>query len=231
MAAPMMESRDEAVIVTGARADVGFLAMKAAEEALGDLKLYRVPERVTVAAKSLKQVAFLDQDAVEGRLVYLHRCPPREDDDQPVAAGMLLVTVNDKRHGLGMALPMGGLALFEPSAFGEQLVAEDRLRDYAEGQDVELGLGESSQVFGQCSTLEDVDFDETPQRWMGLRTMLTNANPNPVTVRVVLGPPSEWRFRGVKGARLKDGEMVVELAVPGNGQREVRWDLRPAAAR
>jgi hypothetical protein len=224
------------LVVTGSRTvtvqDIARLPrFKAIEEALGDLKLYRLPERVTVAAKSLKQVVFLDEDAVEGRLLYLHRCPPWEDDDQALPAGMLLVTVNDKRHGLGMALPTGGLTVFEPSAFGEQLVAEDRLRDYAEGQDVELELGESSQVSGQCSMQQEVDFDETPLRWMPLRTVLTNANPNPVTVRVVLGRPSEWQFRGLRGTRLKDGETIVEVVVPGNGRREVAWDVRPAGAR
>ena len=78
-----------------------------------------------------------------------------------MAAAMLLVTVNDQRHGLGMALPGGGIAVFEPSAFGEQLVAEARIRDYAEGQDVELELGHSSQVFAQCELLDGVDPDES----------------------------------------------------------------------
>ena len=227
--APMMESRDEAIMVTGAaRADMGRLAMKAVEEALGDLKLYRVPERVTVSAKGLKQVAFLDQDAVEGRLLYKYHCRPWDEDDEARPAAMLLVTVNDKAHGLGMALPMGGLAVFEPSSWGEQLVAEPRLRDYAEGQDVELELAESGQVLGQCVIDQDIDFDEEPRRWMPVRAVLTNANPNPVTVRLVLGPPSEWQTRGLRGTRVKDGETIVEVTVPGNGRREVKWEVHPA---
>jgi hypothetical protein len=100
--APAMMAQD-AVVVTGARS-----AMKAAEEALGDLKLYRVPERVTVAAKGLKQVAFLDQDEVQARMLYRTPCAPWDARDEAQAAAMLLVTVNDKAHGLGMALPMGG---------------------------------------------------------------------------------------------------------------------------
>ena len=230
MAAPMMmESRDEAIMVTGAaRADNGALAMKAVEEALGDLKLYRVPQRVTVSAKGLKQVAFLDQDAVDGRLLYKYHCRPWGDDDVARPAAMLLVTVNDKAHGLGMALPMGGLAVFEPSSWGEQLVAEPRLRDYAEGQDVELELAESSQVLGQCVIAQDIDFDVEPRRWMPVSAVLTNANPNPVTVRLVLGPPSEWQTRGLRGTRVKDGETIVEVTVPGNGRREVNWEVHPA---
>jgi hypothetical protein len=219
-------ARDEALVVTGSR-----VAMKAAEEALGDLKLYRVPEPVTVAAKSLKQVVFLDQDAVDGRLLYRSRCSPWDADNNrgtAFAAEMLLATVNDKRHGLGMALPMGGITVFEPSSFGDQLVAEERLRDYAEGQDVELKLGDSSQVFAQCDIPVDTDFGESPLRWAPMSVTLTNANRAPARIRLVLGVSGEWQLRGLQGTRVKDGEVILEVTVPGNGRREVTWQARPA---
>jgi hypothetical protein len=204
------------------------VAVIAGEEALGDLKLYRVPVPVTVSAKGLKQIAFLDQNAVEGRLLYTHACAPWNESDEAEPAGMLLVTVNDEKHGLGKALPMGGVAVFEPSSFGEQLVAEQRIRDYAEGQDVELALGDSGQVFARCVLPGGIDPDDQPERWTTMRATLTNANPRPVTVRIYLGWPSEWRLRGLRGTRLKDGQTIVEVTVPGNGNREVTWDVRRA---
>jgi hypothetical protein len=223
MAAPMGVAYDEAasVVVTGSRMRA---EMKAVEEALGDLKLYRVPEPVTVAAKSLKQVVFLDQDAVEGRLLYKTGCSPWEGQQEAMPTGMLLATVNDKRHGLGMALPMGGITVFEPSAFGDQL------RDYAEGQDVELALGESSQVFAQCERTSDFDPYDEPTRWTPVRVTLSNANRNPARVRVVLGASGDWQLRGLQGTRVKDGEVIVEVTVPANGRRVVSWELRPADA-
>ncbi len=205
-------------------------AMTAEEEALGDLKLYRVPEPVTVSAKSLKQVVFLDQDEVAGRLLYKTRCASDDNQDEPLPAAMLLVTVNDKRHGLGMALPMGGITVFEPGSMGDQLVAEERVRDYAEGQDVELALGESSQVFALCERPGLSGQGKGPARWMPMRVMLSNANRNPARVRVVLGPSGQWQLRGLQGTRVKDGEVVVEVTVPGNGRREVSWEARPAGA-
>ena len=208
--------------------------MLAQEEALGDLKLYRVPEPVTVAAKSLKQVAFLDQDEVEGRLLYEVACSPWNNQDEPSPAAMLLATVNDEEHGLGAALPMGGLTVFEaPSgsgAFGEQLVAEERIRDYAEGQDIELALGVSSQVFAQCVRPGLVDPAAQPARWTAMRVVLTNANRNPARVRIGLGPSGQWQLRGLPGTRIKDGEVIVEVTVPGNGRREVTWEVRPPGA-
>jgi hypothetical protein len=213
------------VMVTAQRA--AGAAMKAEEEALGDLKLYRVPERVTVSAKGLKQVAFLDEDRVEARMLYRVPCSPWEANDTAQAAAMLLVTVNDKAHGLGMALPMGGLTVFEPSRFGDQLVAEDRIRDYAEGQDVELALGTSSQVFGRCEITAEVA-DEA--QWMPMRMALTNANPNPASVRLVLGSPGIWTLRGLRGTRVKDGLTILEVTVPGNGRREIVWQARRVGA-
>jgi hypothetical protein len=225
----------ERIVVTGQRRGLADMAasapaMKAVEEALGDLKLYRVPEPVTVSAKSLKQVVFLDQDEVEGRLLYKTACSPWDNQDEPLPAALLLATVNDKRHGLGMALPMGGITVFEPTSFGDQLVAEERIRDYAEGQDVELALGASSQVFARCERVGGIDPYEVPTRWTPIRVTLTNANRNPARVRLVLGASGDWQLRGLSGTRVKDGEVIAEVTIPGNGRRQVAWEVRPAGA-
>jgi hypothetical protein len=221
------------IVVTGSRIerDELFAAnaplMKAVEEQIGDLKLYRVPEPVTVAAQGLKQVAFLDKNAVQGRLLYRAACRPGDDDDEARPAAMLLATVNDKRHGLGVALPQGGLTVFEPSTAGDLLVGEERLRDYAEGQDVELAIGESHQVFAQCATRELSPGNPAGGR---VSATLTNANPVPVTVRLLLGRPAEWRLRAIAGTRLKDGETIVEVTIPAKGRRVVSWEALPANA-
>ncbi|HWK41421.1 MAG TPA: hypothetical protein VNR60_05780 [Croceibacterium sp.] len=224
MAAPMMAQRAmaleaDSIVATGS-------AMKAVEEALGDLKLYRVPERVTVSAKGLKQVAFLDKDSVEGRLLYKARCAPYDGSDQAIPAGILLTTVNDRQHGLGAALPMGGITVFEPSAYGDQLVGEQTLRDYAEGQDIEIPMGESAQVQQQCTVVAQPE----GKKWGRISSVLTNANPAPVTVRLVVGAPGEWDLRALRGTRVKDGETVVELTVPANGRREISWQVRSTHA-
>jgi hypothetical protein len=219
------------VIVTGSRI-AARPAMVATEEQLGDLKLYRVPEPVTVAAQGIKQVAFLDRDEVSGHLLYVARCDPDPDDDGPFAAGIKLATVNDRAHGLGVALPMGGITVFEPRSQagpGELLVAEDRLRDYAAGQEIEIDLAESTHVFMHCHGTGEVEPYDRPTRWTQVRATLTNANLRPVRFRIVLGyARGEWVFREHKGMRMKDGQRVIEVTVPGNGSREVAWQVRPA---
>jgi len=199
------------------------VAMMAGEEQLGDLKLYRVPEPVTVAAKGLKQVAFLQRDAVKGRMLYEGYCEPWDADDSVRPARMLFATVNDDRHGLGVALPMGGVTFFEPSAVGEQFVGEEQMRDHAEGQDVELALGESGQVFLKCLRLDSEEEQAGPVRKARMRAALSNANPFPVTVRLQLGRPSQWTIAGLRGTVVKNGQRVTEITVPANSTRDVDW--------
>jgi hypothetical protein len=220
------------IVVTGSRAvtvnDIGRLReFKAVEEALGDLKLYRLPERVTVAAKGLKQVAFLDKDAVRGKLVYQADCTWQSGDGGPAAAAMRFETVNDAKHGLGVAMPMGGITFFEPSPRGDLLVGEQQVRDYASGQDVEIPLGESAQVFATCERAGKGDPEKS---WSGMKTVLSNANSHAVTLRLKLGSPRQWHLRGLKATRVKDGETVYEVAIPANGRREIAWEIHQADA-
>ena len=225
-AAPMM--MEGSIVVTAQRLERKSMdsaaAITAIQEDLGDLKLYRVPELVTVSAKGLKQVAFLDKDAVRGRMIYQADCSWWESYDDPRAAQMRFETVNDEKHGLGAALPTGAITFFEPSPRGDLFVGEQQLRDYAQGQDVEVPLGDSAQVFGTCAR----GSGEPEKGWGPLKASFTNANPHAVTLRLKLGSPLEWHQRGLKGTRVKDGETIYELTIPANGKRELAWDVRQA---
>ncbi|MDY7097837.1 MAG: hypothetical protein SXU28_06840, partial [Pseudomonadota bacterium] len=233
----------QAITVTGSRlkrSEMADLAVAvsavetASEENLGDLKLYRVPRRVDVSAQAMKQVAFLNKDEVKVRYLYLAYCDAYDwigDTQTPLNTEVLLVTKNEDKKGLGIALPQGAMKLFEPTSRGSRLAATADLRDYGRGQDIELNLGESAQVFSQCGRTVDEDFDDESRKWVKMITRLTNANPDPVKVRVDLGWPSEYdvRVRGRK-VRVKNGSQVVEVSVPGNDTLEFRWKLRSAIA-
>ena len=227
MAAPMAE-----VVVTGSRMDMAKAAMVASEEALGDLKLYRVPEPITVAAKSMKQVVFLDRSGVTGEVQYRVACSPWSDDDGPRQLRMLLRTKNDKKHGLGVALPDGGATVFEPSSRGDLLLAEPSLRDYAEGQDVDLELGQSPSAFGLCVKDTGRDYDDEGYPWIPLHANVTNANDHPIAVRVELGASPDWTIRGAgKGLAVRDGQWSIEQVIPAGSSAKIEWQQRSAEAR
>jgi hypothetical protein len=237
--APMMSAGDDRIIVTASRvrrevyeSASPVAVITAEEEDLGDLKLFRVPDRVDVSANGMKQVAFINEEDVEARYLYRATCDAYEwigNIDTPVAAHMLLVTKNEERKGLGIALPQGALTLFEPSGRGPMLAATTELRDYARGQDLELELGQSAQVFARCARTEDERFDDESRKWTNMRVELTNANPHPVKLRLQLGWGGEWDVRFPrKRVEVKNGWQVVELEIPANSTGEYRWRIRSA---
>jgi len=239
-AAPAMAyMENDSIVVTGmmrrmAPQEAPAAVITAEEEDLGDLKLFRVPGRVNVSAKGMKQVAFLNKDAVEARFLYQAACDPYEwigEGDDPQGASLLLVTKNDAAKGLGIALPQGAMTLYEPSARGAQLAGKVSLRDYARGQDIELELGASAQVFARCASVGEKGLIETPRKWTAMRASVTNANPHPVTLRLQLGWAGRFDIRFPReSVVVKNGYQTVEVTVPANQTRDFDWKLREAAA-
>lgn len=222
----MAPSLAESIVVTGAAART---ALVARQEDLADLKLYRVPEPITVAAKSQKQIAFLDRGGVKGRLLYRLDCTPWSAPSEPEAqpAEMLLATVNDTRHGLGVALPAGAVTVFETADGRERLAGRMSLRDYAAGQDVEIAFGASSQVHGTCARTTP---EAAADRGGAMSLAIANANPHAVKVRVVVGRAGEARTSGIGNITIKDGLQIAQVSVPANSSRTLRWNFRAQGA-
>jgi len=125
------------IVVTGAR--------RVAEEELGDLKLYRVPERTTVASRQSKQVRLLDRERIPISILYKASLPANAQmEAQP--AQRLARTRNDREHGLALPLPSGQVASFVTREGAMLLLAEAPLRDIAVDEELEIGLGESADV-------------------------------------------------------------------------------------
>jgi hypothetical protein len=233
--APAMAMEADMIVVTGARVErrLKSAVVTAAEEDLGDLKLFRVPGRVDVSAKGMKQVAFLDKAAVKARYLYqVGGCDPfgwvDEDEEEPQPAALLLVTKNEEAKGLGVALPQGAMRLFEPSSRGDLLAGNATMRDYARGQDIELELGESAQVFARCGGVSDRGM-AGGRKWTRMRARLSNANPHPVTVRLQLGQAGEYDLNvSGRAVATKNGFQTIEVTVPGNATRDIDWKLRDA---
>ncbi len=235
MAPEMNYAMGDSIVVTAQRATGIDIAeesevMTAGEEDLGDLKLYRVPAPVDVSAKSMKQVAFLDRGDVEGEFFYRADCSPYRRSDEPEPMVMMLKTVNDRQHGLGVALPMGGVSLFEEASAGDLLVAEEWMRDHAEGQDVELELAESMNLFALCTRQSAADPDNEGAPWVTMRAALSNAGSRPAKIRLMLGSPAAWQVRGGRGLAQKDGQWTIERTIPNGRATEISWEVRRAIA-
>ena len=241
---PVMEMEAGDIVVTGSRAQLeSAIAMMANEEGLGDLKLYRIPERVDVRAKGQKQVAFLNRGDVKGTFTYELGCTldtwvgaAEEDWDSDDPDGveldptrLLLETKNEEDRGLGIALPMGGITVFEPSSYGPLLIAEEWVRDYAVSQDVEIKLAdESNSVRGVCGLRTEEQEDRfNDGKWARSRGRLVNSGSRPATVRLDLGGAGRFEYRmSRRKARLWKGRYVVDVEVPPGSTRDFDFRVR-----
>lgn len=197
-------------------------AMMATQENLGDLKLYRIPEPVTVAAMSQKQVALMDRPKVALSSVYRRRLTPvTQSDAGPVPAAHVYVTRNRAAEGLGLPLPAGRVALFMRGGGRAVLVAEGSLDDRAVGEDVEIEVGPAPGVLTQV-VREAGGVDG--------RYSLTVTNDRPFAVAF------EAEFAGAAvgsgvdaGVTLerRDGRPLWRGTVPANGSFALRYRWLP----
>lgn len=210
--------------------------VEAGEEALGDLKLYRVPVPVTVAARSQKQVKFLSLGSVKGELVHTGLCSAAMES---AAANIELRSRNVERNGLGRSLPQGNIALFEPSAHGALLVAEDEMRDRAVGEDIDITLSRGHGAIYTCrpagwtdaqdrdAALESFEAAMAAGRWAAMEAEITNPGSEAIRFELAIGPASDIALRraSVKPA-IHRGDQVLLIDLAPGETRRLRWQMR-----
>ncbi|MDE2595611.1 MAG: hypothetical protein KGL44_01905 [Sphingomonadales bacterium] len=221
--APMMSMAMEAdnIVVTAQRrsekAMDAPIAVTARAENLGDLKLYRIPLPVTVAAQSQKQVAFLNTPKVTGQLVYRARV----FGGGPADTQMLFRFRNRKADGLGDPLPAGKAVIYQDSAaFGRQVVGESTVADKAVEEEVEWVFGSPTGV-----TVEQ-DEDSLPN---GSRHALTlrNANPFPVRFELEFAPDGNSVLSKAPGRMIeKPGKRIWATTLPPHGEVKADYEMR-----
>jgi hypothetical protein len=201
----------------GEDSDIIITAMRATQENLGDLKLYRIPEPVTVAANSQKQVAFLEQPAVLVQLVYRSRLEAGFDGTHD-APKRLLVTRNRSAEGLGMPLPAGTIQLFDAAADGRPiLVGEGSIPDRALDEDVEIEIGEATGL-----TVEDEE-TESGRRWEDHVLTVSNDQAAPVRYEAEFDVDEGDRFRPRERLGRRNGRPLWAVTVPANGSATLRY--------
>lgn len=218
-AAPMMEGD---IVVTGMRASLQ--SAKSAPvtvvgEDLGDLKLYRMPIPTTVASNAQKQVAMYLKPEVKVAIVYRGWITA----DRPAATGIErgLRFRNKKEDGLGVPLPSGPVAVFEPLGETRALSGEGRTYDKAVGEEVDIALGDAE---GLSASATESNAGASTRAYS---VTIANAHPWPVrfegSVRFDQG---NYRIEKVS-ARLgrKDGWPLWKATIPANGSVTLRYRL------
>jgi hypothetical protein len=175
------------------------------QEQLGDLKLYRVPERTTVASRQSKQVRLFDRSAIPVGYVYGADLPANQPA-APVAASRLLRSMNTAADHLGLPLPSGRIAVFAMRAGEKLLQRESSLRDLAVGEEVEIDLGPSPDV--EVTMIKEQE---------SMRASISNARAVEIRFELRLQLPQGDKIGHANQALgSKNGRPIFRLTVPAN---------------
>lgn len=244
---PSVEGAD--IVVTGSRirrpnllSVVPVTVISAEQEELGDLKLYRIPEPVTVSAHGQKQVALLSRRKVPFERIRTVYLTAGEEVNQPVRASLVLRTRNVKARNLGLPLPMGTVAVFEEAEGRPMLLAERDMPDSAVGQELELEAGESADVVAtqwraghRCRKTreeaeeddDDCDDDGRRRRVRRMVVEVSNARSEPVEVEVVIPLFHPWNIeRASRDFVSRNGHRMWRARIPANDRKRLTFTLR-----
>lgn len=195
--------------------------------ALGDLQAYRVPHPTTVASHSQKQVALLVRESVPVDVIYKSMIYGE-------TAGRVTInlrTQNRLDKQLGVPLPAGKVAVFEPRGDSRMLIGEGSIDDKAVGEQVEVDIAQATQV---ATTVETI---ARGKDWIDRRVTVSNANPVPVRFeaevyaqRVYNGGNSDPRIvQSSPKLGRRNGNDVWIVTVPANGTATLRFRTRERA--
>jgi hypothetical protein len=204
-APPMAMAVAEDIVVTGQR-----VSRKAVQEELGDLKLYRIPQPVTVAANSQKQVTMIDTDGVPAAIFYRARIT-----DGEASGPVIMVRLqNRKEDRLGIPLPAGPVAIFQEARDRPMLLGEAAIEDKAIGEEVEFVAAMATSV--------SVEVDRGAIDKAGARTdtvTVSNANDRPIAFEAEFLLDPEQTLSGFsKRTKNVDGKIRWPVTIPANGR-------------
>jgi hypothetical protein len=196
-------------------------AQNVQQEQLGDLKLYRIPTRTTVASRQSKQVRLMDRGHIPIARVY--GADLAADESAPsTPAHLLLRTANSTANHLGLPLPSGHIAVFATRSGEKLLLHESGIQDRAVDEEVEIDLGDSPDV--QVTAERETAAVRSRTQEHAMRVDISNARPTDVNF--------ELRLRMRAGGRVvhadhpvgaKNGRPLFHLAIPANGSATVRY--------
>ena len=235
----LMEKRAAGVSMPMAAAALKeVVAQRVQEEQLGDLKLYRVPERTTVSSRQSKQVRLLDRRSVPVTILY--RANLLANENAPVfPAERFLRTRNDAAHALALPLPSGQVASFQVRGDASLLLAESPLRDVALDEKFELSLGDSPDVQVEAvrerrsipaSGTAALPLLPGTKPWRSARVddvnrvEIHNARAESIRFELRVQLPDGARVIGADHAlHTRDGQPLFELTIPAGSRETIRY--------
>jgi hypothetical protein len=190
--------------------------MIAVQEDLGDLKLYRIPRPVTVAAQSQKQVALLERRGVKVEQVYRHRLYLAHLG-HPSPINRVVIARNTAAGGLGLPLPSGRVMLSAKAGDRPLLIGRGTMRDPAVGEKVEIVVGQATALSAELKHAAP-----HPQGAGDWELVVSNSASTPIRYEAEL-EESGYAFHPNATLERRDGRALWAVTVPANGTASLRF--------
>jgi hypothetical protein len=156
-------------------------------QALGDVRLYTLPQRTTIAQNQTKQVSFLDAAGVAARKVYQFNLGGFASAEQPADAAVVVDFTNSAASGLGSGLPAGAIRVYERDLAGDpKFVGENQIDHTPQGSELAVKIGDAFDVTVQPTLVSDEKVSKTRSRY-AMSYVIRNARAQPITVELRQG--------------------------------------------
>ena len=198
-------------------------------QGVGDVYIYPLPERVTVANNQTKQVGLIDVSNVPASKRYLYESYGPGTEAEPQAAEVAVLFSNSRASGVGTQLPAGIARVYVNDASGEpRFIGEDRVPHTPAGSDIVITTGQAFDVTVQprlvsSSAVPSQNRWRTRTRYL-MEYTVRNARSEAVTVEVRqhgLGRDTVLSDQTLEGRLLDANTVLWSVPVPANGETKV----------
>lgn len=196
-------------------------AQAASVESVGEVKMYALPERVTISDGETQQVTlFLAREVPVKREYFLsaggYDNTPGEDA-QKLPVYVRLRLDNTAENNLGAALPAGEVSILQPDAAGSpQKTFSAALEAVAQGEEFKLEFGPSSDIKAQRLLVEATETGESEDE----SEEETGVEEPHFPIRPLGGAPVVAGGPGMPGDRARE---IARNAVLENEQEPLRF--------
>jgi hypothetical protein len=207
-----------------------------APEQFSEYYRYAFERHTSLAESETKQLPLLAAQGVGVEKRYEVRGEPywfrqpMRDRDQRVPVAALLSMANTAPNHLGRDLPAGTARVYQgDAAGGRQLVGEDRLRQAAKDETVELTLGDATDLIATRTQTDFKKIDVEPfDSESAYEVTLRNEKPAAVTIAVRDRIDGDWQVtESSVPARKADAQtLAFDVPVPAKGQTVLRYRVR-----
>lgn len=192
-------------------------------EAIADYKIYRLPERVTVAQNQTKQVGFVDLHAVKAEREYKFETAEFASNAEFEHVDSVLEFQN-----AGASLPAGTIRVYMRDASGDpKFVGENTLGHTPANSDLAIKLGEAFDVTVQRTLVSSQKLSDSNSKY-SMSYVVRNASAEPVTVDLRQG--GMWRDGKVKdesipSQRIDAYTLGWKVPVAANGETTLTFTV------